>query len=197
MKSKLLSLGVGLLIGAGLGILILFRLGGRDLLTGAAGQFDLSRPAVRIGSPAPDFELESLAGEKVRLSDLRGSVVIVNFWATWCEPCKEEMPLFQARYGLYAPELKILAIDFAEPVKDVQAFTEKYGLTFNILLDSRAMVQEMYQVRGYPTTYIIDKDGIVRVEHLGPISDKQLDQYLAKTGVGDRARFDTGTGWIK
>ncbi len=195
MNRKLLSLGAGLLIGSGLGVLVMFGLGGWDLLNGSASQVDVTKPAARVGSPAPDFELETIAGEKVRLSDLRGSVVILNFWATWCEPCKVEMPLFQARYEHYAPDLNILAVAFAEPVNDIQAFADQYDLTYDILMDSRALVQEMYQVRGYPTTYLVDRDGIIRVQHLGSISEKQLDQYLAKVGLDKQARVNNETGW--
>jgi peroxiredoxin len=183
MNKKILVVGAGLVIGAGLGILILFVMGGWDQITGAASAYELSKSALRVGFPAPDFELDTISGEKVRLSDLRGSTVIINFWATWCEPCKAEMPLFQERFTRYTPKLRVLAVNFEEPENDVKAFIDKLGLTFDILLDPRAAAQELYKVHGYPTTYFVDRDGIIQVQHMGTISDHQLDKYLAKFGL--------------
>ena len=180
---RLITLGSGLATGIGLGILILFGLGGWDLLVGYTRRENAPRTVLQAGSAAPDFELETLSGEQIKLSDLRGSMVILNFWATWCGPCQAEMPLFQARYEQYAPRLRVLAVNFAEPVENVQAFVDELGLTFDILLDPKAMVQQMYAVRGYPTTYIIDSDGIIQYQHLGVMSENQLDRYLNNAGL--------------
>jgi peroxiredoxin len=179
-RKNLLWAGAGLAMGAGLGILILFGLGGWGRL---AGQANPDPAKFGVGSQAPDFELETVTGEWVRLNDLRGRVVLLNFWATWCAPCKEEMPLLQDRYERYAPDLRVLAIDFAEPAEDVREFSEQYGLTFEILLDTRAFVQEMYRVRGYPTTYLVDAQGVIRAQHIGVMSEKQLDEYLEEAGL--------------
>jgi thiol-disulfide isomerase/thioredoxin len=115
------------------------------------------------------------------LVDLRGQVVLINFWATWCGPCKLEMPAIQARYndGGFA----VLAVDFDEPADRVQAFVNDLDLSFSILLDPGGVVQELYRVRGYPTTFFVDADGIIRVLHIGEMSEEILDQYLAQMGV--------------
>jgi peroxiredoxin len=141
----------------------------------------LSAPAPEVGAVAPEISLQSLQGELMSLVDLRGQVVLINFWATWCGPCKLEMPAIQARYndGGFA----VLAVDFNEPADRVQAFVDDLDLSFPILLDPGGLVQEQYRVRGYPTTFFVDADGIIRVLHIGEMSEEILDQYLAQMGV--------------
>ncbi len=141
----------------------------------------LSGPAPEVGAVAPEISLQSLQGEHRSLGDLRGQVVLINFWATWCGPCKLEMPAIQARYndGGFA----VLAVDFNEPADQVRTFVEELGLNFPILLDPGGVVQELYRVRGYPTTFFVDADGIIRVFHIGEMSADILDQYLAQMGV--------------
>ena len=186
MKRKdVLVLVAGLIVGVGLGVLIFFGTGNGKRLFGAqeiaAGKSLSTSPA--IGSPAPDFELTNLAGARIRLSELRGTVVLINFWATWCGPCRLEMPAIQERYERYHPELAVLAVDFDEPAGEVQKFVDELGLTFEVLLDPGAKVQDLYRVRGYPTTYLLDTEGIVQVHHIGLMTEEQLDRYLAQVGV--------------
>ena len=176
----------GLLIGAGLGIFLYFGLGigqreaadqnvqpGRQLIDSTS-----------VGSPAPDFVLASLYGEPVRLSDQRGKVILINFWATWCAPCRLEMPAFQERAEQYPSQLSVLAVNFDEPKEIVQSFVDRLGLHFAVLLDPEARVQDLYRVRGYPTTFLVDPEGVVRVQHIGFLSEEQLDQYLSDLGIG-------------
>lgn len=176
----------GLAMGAGLGIFLFFviRVGGADRGEAGflAGRELLDSPAV--GAPAPDFELENLSGKRIRLSNLRGKPALINFWATWCGPCRLEMPAIQARYDEHQSELAVLAVNFDEPKDEVQAFAEELGLTFEILLDPGAAVQDLYRVRGYPTTYFVDADGLVQAVHLGGMSERQLEEYLQRLGVG-------------
>ena len=101
-----------------------------------------------VGSLAPDFELATIDGGRLRLSDLRGRVVLVNFWATWCDPCRVEMPDLQARADRWPDQLVVLGVDFDEPEEDVRRFGEELGLTFPLLLDPGAEVQELYRVVG-------------------------------------------------
>ncbi|MDH5507220.1 MAG: redoxin domain-containing protein [Anaerolineae bacterium] len=136
------------------------------------------------GALAPDFELQQISGETVRLSDYRGQPVLVNFWATWCTPCLIEMPAIQERFTRFAPEgFVVLAVDNDEPLDRVQDFVDEVGLTFPVLLDPGAVVQVQYQVRGYPSSYFIDPEGIIRVVHIGILTDDQLDDYLSQIGV--------------
>ena len=188
MKQKeFLILTAGLLVGAGLAIFIYFAL---DQSNDDAGQFDqlpgVSLPeSAAVGSPAPDFELNNLANETIRLSDLRGKIVVINFWATWCEPCKVEMPFFEELYSSSQEKLEILAVNFDEPSQQVQQFAEEYQLSFPILLDPGGNVQNLYRVRGYPTTFMLDEEGIVRYHHIGLITEGQLDQYLSELGANE------------
>src|SRR3989337_1712722 len=168
-RKDVLVLVAGLIVGVGIGVLVFFgTVNGKPV----------------IGSPAPNFELINLVGDRIRLSELRGTVVLINFWATWCGPCRLEMPAIQERFERYHPELAILAVDFDEPADDVQKFVDELGLTFEVLLDPGAKVQDLYRVRGYPTTYLVDRVGIVQVHHIGLMTEEQLDRYLAQVGVG-------------
>jgi peroxiredoxin len=177
----------GLFIGAGLGLILFFAfdLGGSR---SALAEFTAGRSLVfspSVGNPAPDFALDSISGERVTLGDLRGKTVLVNFWATWCGPCRLEMPAFQARWERYSPELAVLAVNFDEPADQVQTFADEFGLTFPVLLDPGGKVQELYRVRGYPTTYGVDTEGTVQFVHIGLMTEEQMDGYLSQMGVGE------------
>ncbi len=148
---------------------------------GGAGE-DLEVAPV-LGSLAPDFELENLDGETVRLSDFRGQPVLINFWATWCGPCRVEMPDIQARHEKYAPDLVILAVDFDEPKETVQFFVDELELTFPILLDPGGKIQQLYLVRGYPSSYFVDREGLIQVVQIGVMTGNQLDEFLAEVGL--------------
>ncbi len=143
------------------------------------------RVAPEVGAVAPEFSLQSVSGDKVTLSAQRGKVTLINFWATWCPPCRAEMPGIQDRYERYQPDLTVLAIDNAEPLDLVLAFQEEYGLTFDMLLDLDASVQRTYQIRGYPTSMFVDENGVIQIVHIGLMTETQLDAYLTQLGVAD------------
>ncbi|MCL4257191.1 MAG: TlpA family protein disulfide reductase [Anaerolineales bacterium] len=136
----------------------------------------LSGPQPVVGSPAPEFVLPNLDGEQVRLSDLRGQRVLLNFWATWCGPCRQEMPAIQARYT--HGDFAVLAVDFGETRQQVQRFIDEIGVDLPVLLDADGSVQELYRVRGYPTTFFIDAQGVIRFFHIGEMSAADIDNYL-------------------
>jgi cytochrome c biogenesis protein CcmG/thiol:disulfide interchange protein DsbE len=136
-----------------------------------------------IGTIAPDFSLKNLDGEQVRLEELRGRPVVINFWASWCGPCELEMPAIQLRQERYAPDLVILGVNAGEPLDDARAFSNRLGLTFEILLDDHEEIQQLYRVLGLPTTFFIDAEGIIQARHIGLLSDRQLDQYIDQLGV--------------
>jgi peroxiredoxin len=138
-----------------------------------------------VGAPAPDLTLETPDGERYSLSLARGQVVVLNFWATWCEPCRTEMPMLQARYEQDRERgLLILGVDFDEPAEEVQAFGVELGITFPLLLDPGAEAQRLYRIRGYPSTFVIDRDGLLVVEHIGLLTEARLDYYLDQAGLG-------------
>ncbi len=174
-------IGIALAIGLGLGLDWMPTSSGA---TGGSGAEELP-VAPEKGARAPDFTLEDLDGNLIRLSDLRGRVVLVNFWATWCGPCRFEMPAFQARFEQLQPELAILAVDFDEPRDQVLAFAQEFGLTFNVLLDPGAEVQDLYRVRGYPSSVFVEQNGVIQIVHIGIMTESQLDGYLEQLGLLD------------
>lgn len=135
--------------------------------------------APEVGSSAPNFTLRDLNGDQVTLTSLRGKKVIINFWATWCGPCRYEMPFLQTLYEEHAGELVILAVNFDEPEEAVLAFTEELGMTFDVLLDPGAVVQDVYEIRAYPSTYFLDEEGVIRAVRIGVLTEDLLDQYMA------------------
>jgi peroxiredoxin len=184
-RNDFLVLAAGLLVGAGLAVFIYyvrdFRNSGPEKVDEITG---VNLPAsASVGSSAPDFELVNLENERVKLSELRGKIVVLNFWATWCEPCKVEMPYFEQLHQIKFEGLEILGINFDEPQPQVQEFVDEFNLHFPILLDPGGEVQNLYRVRGYPTTMIVDKDGVIRYHHIGLITDDQLDHYLIGMGA--------------
>lgn len=141
----------------------------------------------KVGQPAPDFNLPELRkgalGERLALSSLRGHPVIVNFWATWCAPCRAEFPAFQAKYEKYRDSLGlvVLAVEVQddEGVDVAQKFVDDTKVTFKILRDVNDSVSGSYQIRGLPTTIIIDRNGIVRDMILGgPMTEDALEQKI-------------------
>lgn len=141
--------------------------------------------AFAVGDTPTDFVLEDTAGNAVRLSDFRGRPVLINFWATWCAPCRIEMPELQAAYEAHqADGLVILAINRDESREQVVEFIDELGLTFTPLLDLGAVVSDEYQIQNMPTTYFLNEEGQVTAVHLGALLDTQLAEYLAVTMNG-------------
>ncbi len=178
-----IALIAGIVAGVGIGLLAVGLLRGGDspTISEATNETGLS-DSLALDASAPDFELASLSGEQVQLEDFRGQVVLVNFWATWCGPCRLEMPAFQDRFKEHGGDLQIVAVNFDEPQHEVQNFVDELGLTFEILLDPGGEIQRLYQVRGYPTSYFVDAEGVVRVIHIGIMTESQLDGYLTELG---------------
>jgi peroxiredoxin len=145
---------------------------------------DVPAEAPVVGARAPGFELINLDGETVRLEDIIGSPIIINFWATWCGPCRIEMALLQDRFTQLAnQDLVILAVNFNEMKSVVEGFREELGLSFQILLDPGAQVQRLYRMRGYPSSFFVDTDGIIRAHHIGLMSMDQINENLTKVGL--------------
>jgi peroxiredoxin len=120
------------------------------------------------GVEAPDFTLNNLAGKEVGLKDYRGKIVFLNFWATWCGPCREEMPSMEKLHNNFSDkDIVILAVDMQESAKKVIAFKEELKLSFPILLDSSGSVSRSYAVRAIPTTYFVDREGYILGAALG------------------------------
>jgi len=135
-------------------------------------------PAPQKGFLAPDFTLETLAGENITLSDLRGHAVLINLWASWCPPCRAEMPDMQQAYEDYEERgFTILAINATnqDSLSAAEDFVKDHNLTFPILLDSKGEVSRLYQLRSLPTSYFVDAEGIIQEVIVGgPMSEALL-----------------------
>jgi peroxiredoxin len=139
---------------------------------------DLSE--VQEGNPAPDFELTTLAGETVKLSDYKGKKVILNFWATWCPPCKAEMPHMQNFYEKNKDNgIEILAVNLTNMDKgqtQIENFVKDYGLTFDIPLDVEGIIGMQYQAFSIPTSYVIDTNGVISKKIIGPMDESMMER---------------------
>jgi peroxiredoxin len=140
-------------------------------------------PFTLVGSMAYDFTLPTPDGQSIRLSGLRGKWVILNFWATWCDPCRSEMPLLQ---DLVDGKLKqnlpvtVLAVDRDETADTVKAFMRELNLSLPVGIDEGAKINSQYDVIQLPVTYMVDPAGIIRYKHIGALTPDILDQYLAQ-----------------
>ena len=120
------------------------------------------------GQVAPDFALKSSTGENLRLSEYRGDVVMVNFWATWCGPCRQEMPLLDELYARYQRVgFSLLGVNIDDNPSKAMNMVDELGVSFPVLFDARKEVSELYQVEAMPVTVLIDREGTVRHVHLG------------------------------
>ncbi|MEE8390436.1 MAG: redoxin domain-containing protein [Anaerolineae bacterium] len=129
-------------------------------------------PLPRKGFTAPDFTLETLDGQTITLSDLQGQAVLINFWATWCLPCRKEMPAIQQVYEQYRDQgFIVLAVNLQEQDAQVAAFAGQLGLTFPILMDRDGGVFDRYRVMALPTTFFVDRAGVIQdIAVGGPLS---------------------------
>ena len=137
-----------------------------------------SSPSPREGFFAPDFTLDTLQGEQVKLSSLRGKVIVVNFWTTWCPPCRAETPALERSYEAYKDlDVVILGVNLTDQdsLKEVESFVHEFGLTYPILLDRDGAVGLLYQLSGLPTTFFINREGIIRTVVIGgPMSETSI-----------------------
>jgi len=135
------------------------------------------------GEIAPDFNLLSLNGQSFSLEEMRGKPVLINFWATWCYPCKEEMPLLESIYAQHSEDLIVVGINQGEKEPDIKDFIEQEKISFLILLDEKMKVGDRYEVSGYPTSIFIDKNGIIQAVYLGELTTDQLNHNLQLIGI--------------
>jgi len=138
---------------------------------------------IEIGNLAPDFTLPTIDGQVVSLSSLRGKKVILNFWATWCPPCRQEMPDLEAFYSKHAKDkhVVVLGINLTSAemsVNDVKRFIKEYKLTFPVLLAKTEETAVLYQAVTIPTSYIIDSSGVIRNKRIGPMDQKWMEQQI-------------------
>jgi thiol-disulfide isomerase/thioredoxin len=151
-------------------------------------QLQNDAPVTSIGAAAPEFVLRNLEGNEVRLSDLQGRVVVLDFWASWCGPCREAMPVMELLYRRFKDNgLVVLAID-DEDSKAQSAFLTKFGYSFGSLVDPQKRVENLYKVGGIPTTVLIDKKGTIRMYDVGEATYESLWDALTKALADSSAR---------
>ena len=140
-----------------------------------------SRPPM-VGGPAPEFTLKDLKGHPVSLADYRGKVVLLNFWATWCEPCKKEMPEMQAAYEKFKDRgFVVLSVNFGEDSDPAGAFAHHGLLTFPILLDPKVSVAARYGVVSLPVSFFIDSEGIIQERVFGgTLTEKNIGETFLR-----------------
>ncbi|MBX9972629.1 TlpA disulfide reductase family protein [Cytobacillus firmus] len=136
------------------------------------------------GNLAPDFELTDMEGNPVKLSDYRGKAVLLNFWASWCPPCRAEMPHMEKLYNKYKGEnFDILAVNLTNTEKnsgDAEKFVKELGLTFTIPMDVKGEAGSDYNIMAYPTSYFIDSDGVIREKVLGALNEEYMEKEIKK-----------------
>ncbi|HVP20809.1 MAG TPA: redoxin domain-containing protein [Anaerolineaceae bacterium] len=171
MKSRfLLILLAGVCFGVGLGFLVLI-----------SGNDTVKPPAT--GSHLQDFTLKDLNNNEIKLSGLRGKPVLINFWATWCVPCKSEMPLLEQYYLKLKDKIAFYGIDQQETTNVIMPYLKENGITFPTLLDETGEVTRKYFIQGFPTTYFVDGDGILRAIQIGPLTVAQINTNLNALGI--------------
>lgn len=148
----------------------------------SAGENVTLEPAPVIGHPAPDFALPTLDGETIRLSDFKGKPVLINFWATWCGPCRSEFPDFQKAWVDNADKLVIIGINntITDQKDQVPGFVQEFGVTFPIVLDESGDTSKAYNILGLPTSIFIDRNGNVNEIFTGPINKAYIEAKLSE-----------------
>ena len=139
----------------------------------ACGPVEMQR-GPQIGEPAIEYAAATLEGDTVSLTALRGEVVLLNLWATWCVPCRTETPYLQSLFEERRDEgfrIVGISLDTGDAAEQVAAFVEEYGVTYTILHDPRMRGMELYQILGLPATFLIDREGIIRWMRYGPIAE--------------------------
>ena len=144
-----------------------------------ASTTEFSTVPAEVDFPAPELTLTTLAGDEASLSDYRGSVVLVNLWATWCPPCTEEMPTLKAFYEKYRSQgFELIAIDQGETLETVVPFVKEFALPFPVWLDTGSQAGIVFKTMNLPSSYVIDRTGQVRLMWIGGISKRNLEKYV-------------------
>ena len=139
--------------------------------------------AASVSGPAPNFTLKSLSGKNMKLSEMRGNVVLINFWASWCGPCREEMPLLNALHAKYEPlGFTVLGVNVEEQEKNARGFLKNFPVDFPVLLDNQNKVSKLYDVIAMLMTVVVDRDGNMRYLHRGykPGDEKTYRKVVKK-----------------
>lgn len=154
------------------------------MVVGMLGLLGMAARPPLVGGPAPEITLKDLQGQEIRLSDLRGKIVLLNFWATWCKPCKDEMPAMQASYDKLRDQgLVVLAVNELEDTEKVIEHVRKHGHTFPVVMDHDNHVANRYGVLGLPASFMVDRQGIVREKVFGSLlTEERIADMVRRYG---------------
>lgn len=134
---------------------------------------------LKVGDEAPNFALQDLDGKQHKLSDYRGQGVFLNFWGTWCEPCKKEMPAMDRQYGTYKDQgVHVLAVNIAQSNFEVQSFSDQFKLSFPIVIDKTKDVMTAYNIRPLPTTVLVNPEGKIERIITGEMTEEDIEGYM-------------------
>ncbi|MDR3575135.1 MAG: TlpA disulfide reductase family protein [Anaerolineaceae bacterium] len=175
--------GLILLLG---GLLFGVVMSGIVYLTGVTNTAGVNKDAftvLKAGNPMPDFDLTSLDNSDIHISQYLGKPVIVNFWASWCVPCKQEMPLLERYYQAQNGQLIIVGINNQESVDIARPFVLENHISFPILMDLQGKIRDQFMIRGFPTSLFINSKGVYIAEHIGTLDEESLKSYLQLIGV--------------
>lgn len=165
----------------GSGVMRMRRVGVGLVLT-VAGCIAGDAPRAEIGQPAPTYQARTITGDSVSLAALRGKVVLLNVWATWCAPCRDEIPYLQQLHEQYADSGLVVigvSVDARGQEKEIDAFASELGMTYPVWLDPDQRVTTRFLSLGVPSTYLIDRAGILRWKHLGILRESNVEFHQA------------------
>ncbi len=147
----------------------------------AGSRLQVREFAPRVGYLAPDFEIKDYQGQTIKLSDYRGQPVLINFWATWCPPCRAEMPEIEAAYRKFKKDgMVVLGVDAREDNASVRKYVEDNGYSWSMPMDYQGNLIASYGVAAFPTSFFIDRQGFIRATQVGGMDKKGLDERLSK-----------------
>ena len=143
----------------------------------------------RVSGPAPDFSLTGFDGRKVTLSELRGKVVVINFWASWCIPCRQEAAYLERTWRKYKDkDVVFIGVDYVDTEKEAKAYIKEFDITYINGPDLKTRIADLYNIKGVPETFYINRDGILEGIHIGPLEspilDNKIDELLAEPYSG-------------
>jgi thiol-disulfide isomerase/thioredoxin len=166
-------------------LLISFALDGFGSTTEGQGTItgSVESGSVTVNSPAPGFILTDPTGISINLDDYLGKIVIVNFWATWCAPCREEMPVLDEYVTQHSEAVVVLGVAVNESAASVLGFLQETPVRYPIVIDEQGVIGAVYHVVGYPTTYFIDAAGIIRGKFIGTLTPRVLQQNILPLGI--------------
>lgn len=139
--------------------------------------------AASLGYLAPDFTLTDLDGQRVSLSSFRGKPVLLNFWASWCPPCRKEMPELQKFHERYGDQITLIGVNWGENARTVKEFLESFGVRYLNLLDERGTAFVLYRLTGIPESFFIDPEGYIRGVWIGPLTAEEIAKGFARLGL--------------